>query len=81
MKQIFFRTIFLFFWLPALEPLPAHSASLKLLDSKLNEVVAYFSSLTENTYILEFETQKTFSISRENIKGNEEIHSILVELV
>jgi len=81
MKQIFFRIIFLIFWLPVFGSIPAHSASLKLLDSKLNEVVAYFSSLTDNTYILEFETQKTFSISRENLNGNEEIHSLLVELV
>lgn len=62
-------------------PYSVKAASLTLLDSSFNEMVAYFSSLTDNIYIQEFKTSQTFSINRDDISDKQQIHELLVELV
>lgn len=62
-------------------PSLCHPASLTLLDSSFNEMVAYFSSLTDNIYIQEFETSQTFSVTRDELDDKQKIHQLFVELV
>ena len=59
----------------------AQKSSFKILNSEIGEFVAYVSSLTGNTYILDFSSVKKISITRENLDTKEDIHLILVDTV
>ena len=59
----------------------AQKSSFKILNSEIGEFVAYVSSLTGNTYILDFSSIKKISITRENLDTKEDIHLILVDTV
>lgn len=59
----------------------AQQSSFKILNSEINEFVAYVSSLTGNTYILNFNSPKRISITREGLNKKEDFHSVLVETV
>ena len=52
----------------------AQQLSFKILDSGINEFAAYVSSLTGNTYLLDFTSSKTISIVRNDFNKKEEIH-------
>ena len=59
----------------------AQQLSFKILDSGINEFAAYVSSLTGNTYLLDFTSSKTISIVRNDFNKKEDIHSLLVKTV
>ncbi len=59
----------------------AQQLSFKILDSGINEFAAYVSSLTGNTYLLDFNSSKTISIVRNDFNKKEDIHSLLVKTV
>ena len=64
-----------------LVPAASQSATLQLFNSSFDEMVAYFSSLTGNTYIQEYESAKRFSITREDLKTVPQIQGLFEELV
>jgi len=41
------------------------AASVKLLNAELGDAAAYFSQLTGNSYIVDFQTEEKISVSRE----------------
>ena len=57
------------------------SASIQLLNATLEEAAAYFSNLTGNSYIIDFETDKRFIVTRDDLDSPEEFHQLFVELV
>ena len=66
-----------FLWMPG----SATSATLQLLNSSFDEMVAYFASLTGHTYIQEYQTTKRFSIKRDDLTETSQIQSLFEELV
>ena len=64
-----------------LVPAAAQSATLQLFNSSFDEMVAYFSSLTGNTYIQEYQSAQRFSITREDLKTVPQIQGLFEELV
>lgn len=64
-----------------LVPAAAQSATLQLLNSSFDEMVAYFASLTGNTYIQEYQSAQRFSITREDVKTVPQIQGLFEELV
>jgi type II secretory pathway component GspD/PulD (secretin) len=59
----------------------AQQSSFKILNSEINEFVAYVSSLTGNTYILNFNSSKKISITKKGLNKKEDFHAVLVETV
>jgi len=59
---------------------PAQAASVRLLDADLGAAAAYFSQLTGNSYIVEFDAQEKISTSRDDVDGAAEIHQLFVDL-
>lgn len=57
------------------------SASIQLLNASLEEAAAYFSNLTGNSYIIDFETDKRFIVTRDDLDSPDEFHQLFVELV
>ena len=57
------------------------SASIQLLNATLEEAAAYFSNLTGNSYIIDFETDKRFIVTRDDLDTPDEFHQLFVELV
>ena len=57
------------------------SASIQLLNATLEEAAAYFSNLTGNSYIIDFETDKRFIVTRDDLDSPDEFHQLFVELV
>ena len=57
------------------------SASIQLLNATLEEAAAYFSNLTGNSYIIDFETDKRFIVTRDDLDTPNEFHQLFVELV
>ena len=57
------------------------SASIQLLNATLEEAAAYFSNLTGNSYIIDFETDKKFIVTRDDLDTPDEFHQLFVELV
>lgn len=57
------------------------SASIQLLNASLEEAAAYFSNLTGNSYIIDFETDKRFIVARDDLDSPDEFHQLFVELV
>lgn len=66
-----------FLWMPG----SATSATLQLLNSSFDEMVAYFASLTGHTYIQEYQTTKRFSIKRDDLTETSQVQSLFEELV
>ena len=64
-----------------LVPVASQSATLQLLNSSFDEMVAYFASLTGNTYIQEYETAQRFSITRKDLTTVPKIQDLFEELV
>ena len=64
-----------------LVPAASQSATLQLFNSSFDEMVAYFSSLTGNTYIQEYQSAQRFSITREDLKTVPQIQGLFEELV
>ena len=62
-------------------PAASQSATLQLFNSSFDEMVAYFSSLTGNTYIQEYQSAQRFSITREDLKTVPQIQGLFEELV
>jgi len=59
---------------------PAQAATVRLLDADLGAAAAYFSQLTGNSYIVEFDAQDKISTSRDDVDGAAEIHQLFVDL-
>ena len=57
------------------------AASIQLLNATLEEAAAYFSNLTGNSYIIDFETDKRFVVTRDDLDTPDEFHQLFVELV
>ena len=57
------------------------AASIQLLNASLEEAAAYFSNLTGNSYIIDFETDKRFIVTRDDLDSPDEFHQLFVELV
>ena len=57
------------------------SASIQLLNASLEEAAAYFSNLTGNSYIIDFETDKRFIVTRDDLDSPDQFHQLFVELV
>ncbi len=57
------------------------SAAIQLLNASLEEAAAYFSNLTGNSYIIDFETDKRFIVTRDDLDSPDEFHQLFVELV
>jgi type II secretory pathway component GspD/PulD (secretin) len=74
-------SFFMFFLIFLSVSATAQKSSFKILNSEIGEFVAYVSSLTGNTYILDFSSIKKISITRENLDTKEDIHLILVDTV
>ena len=55
--------------------------SIQLLNATLEEAAAYFSNLTGNSYIIDFETDKRFVVTRDDLDTPDEFHQLFVELV
>ena len=81
MIHCFTRRFTLIFGIAVLTSMPARAATLQLFDSSFSEFIAYFSTLTGNTYIQEYNTDKRFSLSRDDLSSEQQIHELLTELV
>ena len=57
------------------------AASIQLLNATLEEAAAYFSNLTGNSYIIDFDTDKRFIVTRDDLDTPDEFHQLFVELV
>ena len=59
---------------------PLASDTIRLVDAPIGAVSSYFSQLTGNTYILDFEATEKVSLQKE-LSGKENIHSLFVEII
>lgn len=75
MKKLFFSSV----WL-VLCYSPLASDTIRLVDAPIGAVSSYFSQLTGNTYILDFEATEKVSLQKE-LSGKENIHSLFVEII
>jgi type II secretory pathway component GspD/PulD (secretin) len=75
MKKLFFSSM----WL-VLCYSPLASDTIRLVDAPIGAVSSYFSQLTGNTYILDFEATEKVSLQKE-LSGKENIHSLFVEII
>ena len=57
-----------------------YADTVRLVNAPVDAVTAYFSQLTGNAYILDFNSEKTVSILKE-VSGNNNIHALFVELI
>ena len=69
------------FWIFAFLASLSSSASIQLLNATLEESAAYFSNLTGNSYIIDFETDKRFIVTRDDLDTPDEFHQLFVELI
>ena len=69
------------FWIFAFLASFSSAASIQLLNATLEEAAAYFSNLTGNSYIIDFETDKRFVVTRDDLDTQDEFHQLFVELV
>jgi general secretion pathway protein D len=58
----------------------AAADTIRLVDAPIGAVSSYFSQLTGNIYILDFEPKKKISLKKE-ISGKENIHRLFVEII
>ena len=75
MKKLFFSSV----WL-VLCYSPLASDTIRLVDAPIGAVSSYFSQLTGNTYILDFEATEKVSLQKE-LSGKENIHALFVEII
>lgn len=57
------------------------AASIQLLNATLEEAAAYFSNLTGNSYIIDFNTEKRFIVTRDDLDTPEQFHQLFIELI
>jgi type II secretory pathway component GspD/PulD (secretin) len=69
------------FWIFVFLASLSSAASIQLLNATLEEAAAYFSNLTGNSYIIDFETDKRFIVTRDDLDTPDEFHQLFVELI
>ena len=69
------------FWIFAFWASFSFGASIQLLNATLEEAAAYFSNLTGNSYIIDFDTEKRFVVSRDDLDTRDEFHQLFIELI
>jgi type II secretory pathway component GspD/PulD (secretin) len=69
------------FWIFVFLASLSSAASIQLLNATLEEAAAYFSNLTGNSYIIDFETDKRFIVTRGDLDTPDEFHQLFVELI
>ena len=69
------------FWIFAFWASFSSAASIQLLNATLEEAAAYFSNLTGNSYIIDFNTEKRFIVTRDDLDTPEQFHQLFIELV
>ena len=69
------------FWIFAFWASFSFGASIQLLNATLEESAAYFSNLTGNSYIIDFDTEKRFVVSRDDLDTRDEFHQLFIELI
>ena len=68
------------FWIFAFWASFSSAASIQLLNATLEEAAAYFSNLTGNSYIIDFDTEKRFVVTRDDLDTPDEFHQLFIEL-
>ena len=71
----------MYFWIFVFLASLSSAASIQLLNATLEEAAAYFSNLTGNSYIIDFETDKSFIVTRDDLDTPDEFHQLFVELI
>jgi hypothetical protein len=69
------------FWIFAFWTSFSSAASIQLLNATLEEAAAYFSNLTGNSYIIDFNTEKRFIVTRDDLDTPEQFHQLFIELI
>ncbi len=69
------------FWIFAFWASFSFGASIQLLNATLEESAAYFSNLTGNSYIIDFDTEKRFVVTRDDLDTRDEFHQLFIELI
>ena len=69
------------FWIFAFWASFSSAASIQLLNATLEEAAAYFSNLTGNSYIIDFDTEKRFVVTRDDLDTPDEFHQFFIELI
>ena len=69
------------FWIFAFWTSFSSAASIQLLNATLEEAAAYFSNLTGNSYIIDFDTEKRFVVTRDDLDTPDEFHQFFIELI
>ena len=69
------------FWIFAFWASFSFGASIQLLNATLEEAAAYFSNLTGNSYIIDFDTEKRFVVTRDDLDTPDEFHQLFIELI
>ena len=69
------------FWIFAFWASFSFAASIQLLNATLEEAAAYFSNLTGNSYIIDFDTEKRFVVTRDDLDTRDEFHQLFIELI
>ena len=69
------------FWIFAFWASFSSAASIQLLNATLEEAAAYFSNLTGNSYIIDFDTEKRFVVTRDDLDTPDEFHQLFIELI
>ena len=69
------------FWIFAFWASFSFGASIQLLNATLEEAAAYFSNLTGNSYIIDFDTEKRFVVTRDDLDTRDEFHQLFIELI
>ena len=69
------------FWIFAFWASFSFAASIQLLNATLEEAAAYFSNLTGNSYIIDFDTEKRFVVTRDDLDTPDEFHQLFIELI
>ena len=69
------------FWIFAFWASFSSAASIQLLNATLEEAAAYFSNLTGNSYIIEFDTENRFVVTRDDLDTPDEVHQLFIELI
>ena len=69
------------FWIFAFWASFSFGASIQLLNATLEESAAYFSNLTGNSYIIDFDTEKRFVVTRDDLDTPDEFHQLFIELI